>query len=241
MWGGQSTPPYTANAVDYDGITNYLTRGAGLTGAVDGSQGVFYGYVRFDGGDSAMQDIFINFDGRVIIYKDTNNKIAFQVTNSTDTNTLIVVSSNSYTSSATWHSILCSWDTNLSAGNKLRSLYIDDVSDIGSVTDAQAAFNVDYTSSNWSVGAYTNGTNKVNGCMAETYLCSTSYLDFSITGNRRKFISSTNKPVNILTSGAPSGIVYMKNPALSIGTNSGSGGNFTANGLFLNCSSSPSN
>jgi len=151
---------------------------------------------------------------------------------------------SSYTSSATWLHVLASWNTNFAALSKLSHLYMNDVSDKTVNSDSNPAFNVDYTSTNWAVGAITDGTTKLNGCLAEVYMAFGQYLDFSSSANRRKFISATGKPVDLGATGAlPTGsqpTVYLNNPAASFGTNKGSGGDFTITGSLDTASTSPS-
>ena len=72
----------------------------------------------------------------------------------------------------------------------------------------------------------------------------TTFFDLSMSANRLKFIDVNGYPVNLGSDGStPTGsqpILYLKNPAASVGTNSGSGGNLTANGTFVAASTSPS-
>lgn len=225
---------YTPNKTNYDGSTNWLNRGAALTGAADGSQGIFFGCITLNGGDASTQIIMTGATGFVTIARGATNKFSVQVSDS-GAKTLLAPSLTSYTASATRHTLLMAWDTNFSAGNKILQMYIDDINDIGSITDASTAFNVQYTTSDVGIGATSGGLLKTTACMSDVYLCSTTTLDLSVTANRRKFVNATNKPVNLLTSGAPTGIIYQKNPAASVGTNSGTGGNFTTNGSFSAC------
>lgn len=239
-----SASGYIANAVDYDGSTNYLLRGAGLTGAVDGAQGILSAWVRFDGGDGSVLRLLNNSVGTVVVGKRADNKIVVEVYNAAASSILIFATVNTYTASATWLNILASWDIGFGAGSKLSNLYITDISDKNVDTDLGVASVVDYTASDWSVGATTAIGAFFNGCVAEVYFNIATYLDFTNSANRRKFISATGKPVNLGADGStPTGlspILYLKNPAASIGTNSGSGGNMSANGVFNNCSTSPS-
>ena len=233
----------TVNAVDFDGTNDYLSRGAALTSLADSATGILSVWVRFDGGDSSNQRFLNNATARVYAGKTGAGNV-LQVSVSDGTKTLTFSSTTTYTASATWLHVLASWDTNYSAGNKIKHLYVNDVSDLGTVADAGAAFNAYYNDTNWYVGSNAAGSLKLNGCMAEFYFAPGQYLDFSNSSNRRKFINSLGKPVDLGSDGStPTGVapkVYLKDVAASFGTNSGTGGNFTITGTLDTASTSPS-
>jgi hypothetical protein len=240
--GGEAA--YVANAVDFDGSNDFLTRGAGLTGASDAATGILSCWIRFDGGDGSTSGILNNAVSRCNLRKRGDNLIVIDVASSAGT-TLSFGTVNAYTANAAWRHVLMSWDTNFSAGAKVSHLYVSDASDKAVLADAGAAFNVDYTDTNWIVGALnTGGSNKLNGCVAELYFAPGQFLDFSNSANRRKFISATGKPVSLGADGSlPTGtapLVYLNNPAASFGTNKGTGGDFTITGTLDTASTSPS-
>lgn len=244
-FGSNASTAYRANATAFNGSSQYMHRGASLTGASDSSQGILSLWFRCDGGDGTTQWLFRNFGGTCSFYKDTSNKINVYVANSSGTRSLSLKTSASYTSSATWHHLLASWDTNFGAGSKLKNLYIDNISDLGSSTDASLAFNVYYTDTNWGVADDAGAGQLFNGCLSEIYFAPGQYLDFSNSANRSKFRDSvTGRPISLGADGSlPTGIspiVYFNSPAASFGTNSGTGGNFTATGSPTVASTSPS-
>mgnify|MGYP006349159995 CR=1 FL=1 len=234
--------PIVANAVDFDGTNDYMPRGAGLTGAADSSTGILSVWLRFDGSDGIATRLFSSFSGHLVFQKLSTNTFSLNVNNGSAS--FIFLSTTAYTAGATWYHFLASWDTNYSAGNKIEHLYVNDAYDLGTVTDSGAAFTVDYTDTNWHIGATSAGGSKFNGCMAEFYFAPGQYLDFSDSANRRKFINSLGKPVDLGSDGStPTGVapvVYLKNVAASYGTNSGTGGNFTITGALTTASTSPS-
>ena len=114
----------------------------------------------------------------------------------------------------------------------------------------RARKNIGYTEATAPVvmAATSAGSAKVHGDLAEVYIAYGQYLDFTVTSNRRKFISSTGKPVNLGTDGslptAVSPSVYFhlahsEAPA-DFGLNRGSGGNFTVQGSLTTAATSPS-
>jgi hypothetical protein len=233
---------YTANAVDFDGTNDYLLRGAGFTGAADSSTGIFSAWIRLDGGDASGLYICSNTGDKFIAYRRSNNKISFNLSG-TAGGDFGFETVNSYTASAAWLHILASWSTNFSAGNKLSHLYINNTSDKTVIYDTDPGFIIDYTVADNSVGANTAAGSKFNGCMSEVYFAPGQFLDFSVQANREKFILG-GKPVSLGADGStPTGtapILYLKNPAASFGTNSGTGGNLTITGTLDVATTSPS-
>jgi len=213
-------------ATDFDGSADYYARGAGLTGVVDGKVGLFSGFFRLDGGDSAQQYIIINTGAATRVQRQNNNKLRVVMENSGGTAILDQYSTGTYTTSAIWKHLLLAWDL----GNSKAYMYVDDVS-VGDTPGTLTDDTIDYTVTNWSVGAATNGAGPVNGALAELYFA-TEYLDISVEANRRKFISANGNRVYLGADGStPTGtqpLVYCSDGDAS--DNLGSGGNFTAQG-----------
>lgn len=229
--------------VEFDGTNDYMTRGAGLTGAVDSPDGLMSFWVNFNGGDAAIQRILLpGLVSNPSCIRNGSNKFKFLLTSNT-----AFESSNSYTASSGWVHVLAAWQTDFTAGNKILQLYINDTSDIANIIDADGSINVDYTQSNWSVGAASDGTLKLNGCLAEHYFGAGQSLDLSVTANRRKFIDATGAPVDLGSDGSiPTGVApliyqsYRSGGAVAdFATNRGSGGNFTITGTLTECATAP--
>jgi hypothetical protein len=121
----------------------------------------------------------------------------------------------------TWHHCLIAWDAANSANCKV---YIDDVDR----TDVQLCtnFTLDYTFNEMDLGY-----NNAGWSISEFYVSYNHWLDLSVAANRRLFITAALKPAGDLTlNGAPVADIYFKNPSSTLGTNSGTGGNFSLNG-----------
>jgi len=92
------------------------------------------------------------------------------------------------------------------------------------------------------MGTY-NGALKSNGAISEFYFAPNQYLDLSVEANRRKFITADGKPADLGADGStPTGTapaIYLPNRAALIGTNAGTGGNFTVNGAPKDANSTP--
>lgn len=236
------------DSADFDG-TDYMTTSAGLTGASDGKQGTVSMWFRLDGGDGTA--LFL-MQGATTVGGTTSR---FRVRRNVTTNLLEVVglnaagstiltltSATAYTAAATWRHLLASWNLATAAGH----LYITDVDDLAggaTLTDDS----IDYTLADWAIGATAGGTALFDGCIAEVYFA-LEYIDISVTGNRRKFISSTGKPISLGSTGNfPTGtaaIVYQHidngEAVAGFATNSGTGGDFAITGTLATGSTSPS-
>jgi len=241
---GGADGDFAVNAVDFDGTNDYLTRGAGLTGAADSSTGILSVWLRLDGGNGANMEVWCDDALFIEFIRDSTDRFKAILYNAAGNSRLEFRTVTQYTANAAWRHFLLSWNTAFSASNKLSHLYVNDVSDKSVVSDIAASFNIDYTRGNWGFGAVPSASQKFNGCMAEFYFAMGQYLDFSVEANRRKFISATGKPVSLGADGSlPTGsapTVYLNNPAASFGTNKGTGGNFTITGTLDTASTSPS-
>jgi len=235
------------DSADFDGTSDYMTRGAGLTGAADSKTGIFSCWTRIDGGDGTIRRFFNAANGvggalkgfRVSL-NATNNFIMTGL-NAAGTVIFQQYSTTAYVAGATWRHLLASWSMTVTA-----HLYVTDVSDRTSLTFTDDT--LDYTETEWAVGAVANGAEKWNGCLAELYFAPGQYLDFSVEANRRKFISASGKPANMGFDGSvPTGIAPLAYQHLNKGNavadfaiNRGTGGNFSITGTLDTGSSSPS-
>jgi hypothetical protein len=242
---------YRANAVDFDGSTDYLTRASALSGAGTSSQFIFAAAFRLDGGDGGTMKLFGTFaplaaDGDISITRSSGNKIDVYITGSNAApDRLRSVSGGSFTASASWHSLLVSADTNASAGGRTLHVYADDA-DAKSITeDSGGAFSMAYGNhDSISVARNFGGGSYFDGAISEMYFAPGQYIDFSIEANRRKFFDSAGRPAFKGSDGStPTGApprVYLPNPAATVNVNAGAGGNFTVNGSPVDASTSPS-
>lgn len=234
---GEGIAPYVANAVDFDGTSDFLERGAGLTGAVDGKKGIVSFWFRLDGGDGIrkhiMQDAQVFFRIRRL---DTDKfRVRMKLSASTK---MQVTSTTSFTTSSSWVHVAASWDLSVPVAH----LFINGVDDEDG-TSIEVDSNVDYTDTDYGIGASVGGANKWNGCMSEIYVNLAEFLDISISTNLQKLRSIVGKPVSLGTDGSlPTGtapIVYLNGDSTNFQTNQGTGGNFTVTGALSACSTSP--
>lgn len=217
------------NAVDYDGTNDYLLRGADLTGNADSKKGIISFFMRVDGGASTTRQIVHSTDGGVSVFLGTDNKIRFRHENSGGTAILDIITTATFSPSASIVHVLGSWD--LGTANA-RHLHIEDVSDLTETTFTDDT--IDYTKADHAIANNVSGTDGWDGVLAEVYINFGEYLDFSVESNRRKFIDASGNPVDLGTDGStPTGnqpIVYLPRDFGRVDENAGSGGDFTING-----------
>jgi len=138
-----------------------------------------------------------------------------------------------------WQHILFSID--LSDPTK-RHIYIDDVSALNTV--------VTYTDDfiNYTVGGHetlrlpATGSSSIES-IADFWLTSDTYIDFSVETNRRKFIDASGAAVYLGANGEiPTGAspdIFLSGDTASWHTNKGTGGGFTENGALTDAATSP--
>jgi len=237
---------YSANAVHFDGTSDYLARGADLTGTVDGKQGTISFWIRKTGSDGGLSEqIFSNAktlggnnDFTFLVTKTGDDEIAIRGDNSGGLTRLLIESSvDSIEVADGWVHVLASWDLSDSAK---RHLYINDVSDInvGIYTDDT----IDYSVADWGVGARPGGNSKLDGDLADFWFDDT-YIDFSVEANRRDFITAQGRVVDLGADGSNptslSPLVFLSGDTSTWHTNDGTGGGFTENGALTDAENGP--
>lgn len=233
------------DGVTFDGANDWLARGGDLTGSADGRQGTCSFWVKFNGGDAAEQRILGNFDANVKIFRDVGNHLHVYLANAAFSISYENRQGDAYTIVAgAWHHVLVSWDMNFAAGAKKCHIYIDDAQPGDSPSDTGAAFDIDYTSTNWVVGV--NGDQNgqyLNADLAAFWFAEGVYYDLTNATNRRKFITADLKAADLGADGStPTGskpIVYLNGPASGFQTNLGTGGNYTVSGALTDAATDP--
>lgn len=242
--GGDS---YRVNALDFDngGAGNqYLHRGAGLTGAVDGGKGTFAAWINFTdaGYNGVTQNIMVGTNATKFgIQKLSNNKLNVSLQDASGSNQFEVRGASTFTATTGWLALMCSWDMSFTAGSRLFDMYIGDSNEFGTLNnDIGTSFVVDYTQADWYIG----GAAQFGGFGGAFFLDTTQRLDFSVQANRRKFFDSVGKPVFAGADGSvPTGVqplIFINNKSATAGVNAGTGGDFVVVGTLNDAASSPS-
>ena len=244
LMAGYANPMIVVDGADFDGTNDYMTRGGGLGGAADNKSGIFSAWVRLDGGNGAEMEILDagnSVSDGVRFLRGSTDKFQMVAFNAAGTLLVNIAPAGTYQAGSEWRHILASWNL----ATPIATMYISD-GDLAS--GAPTDDTIDYTESDWSIGANVSGGNKFNGAVAELYFAPGQYLDFSLVANRRKFISASGKPVHLGAAGAlPTAIAPLVYQHLDDGeavanfaTNRGTGGNFTITGTLDTGSTSPS-
>ncbi len=216
-------------SVEFDGTSDYLSRSSDMTGNADGKTFTIsaWGYRTAFGTHFIYQARTDRFN----LYGKPNGNFELAALNSSGSYILEMViggvSDAPLMPLNTWTHILISIDlTNTSN----RYVYVNDVAYAGSLTyNIYTNDNIDFTRTAHSVGSSTTGSQKWKGRLSNVFLDYT-YRDLSVTNNRRLFITADGQPATGLASLSP--ILYMPldGSTASVGTNSGTGGDFTVNG-----------
>lgn len=245
--GGGPAPDYAIDAADFDGTNDWMTRGAALTGAADSKRVSFSFWLAKDN-VGTIGRIFSSGTaiGNTRFRFDTTAANLIQIVGKNAANTTILdVSSSAHSVASAWIHVLGSFDL---ADTAKRHLYINDVSELTTVT-TYTDDTMDFASpTNASVGAFTTGAGIINGGLAQLAICPGVYIDLSIEANRRKFISAAGKPVDLGSDGSTafgSAALVLQNladggAAADFATNAGTGGNFTITGTLTTYATSPS-
>ena len=240
--GFQSGRSYTANAVNFDGTNDYITRGADLTGNADSKlvTGSFWLYPTISHGTAG---IFFRSDDTSAGFTNgfqidiLTTAVSFAAANAAGTQILSANTGGNITINA-WNHVMFSFD--MSDTGK-RHIYLDgsDVAAYTTYTDDT----IDFTRPDHSVGATDSGTNKYTGDIADMWIEYGVYTDLSVASNRRKFYSNKGDAPGLGDNGelvnGTSPILFFSGETSSWHTNKGQGGGFTETGALTDSSNLP--
>lgn len=221
---------YTANASTFDGTSDYMTRGADLTGLADGQKGTISLWIKYNGGNGSYQRILYRNGAFVVLDRTSGDKFMLQCYDSGSVKRLDLTSVNTWNSASGWIHLFLSWDM-ATAG--ARHLWVNGV-DETSVTTFTVGSTLAYSgSSNWGFGATDTGSTKCNACISEPWISFTNYWEPS--ANITKWRTAGGKPTgnNVIDGVTP--IIYLPNEYSTFQTNAGTGGSFTVTGALTTC------
>lgn len=234
---------FKPRGVHFDGVNDYLSRGADFTGLADGDLGTLSFWMNPAAEVTGGAGILHAHTGAANRFRakitnvSGNNRIDIEAWDSGGTSRLDLRTSQFIDYSNSWYHVVASWDVQ----NGLRHLYVDDISDAATSTSSSTN-TLDYTAGNWWVGSENSGSSKFDGDLAEIWF-NTSYLDLSVTANRRKFITANGKPAYLGKNGTkPTGsipLLYLSGKAAAFATNKGSGGGMTVTGSLTDAATRP--
>lgn len=226
---------YVTTASLFDGSTNYALRGSDLTGNANGQKGTFAAWLKLT--SLALNDaLLVAAGGFFQIIASSATSIRVQGKDAAGNDDLLLGTAASKITTGAWQHVAISWD--LSAG--VGQVYVDGAD----AKEASPTLNndtIDYTRTQWSIGATNAGASFLDGCLGPMYLDLASYLDLSVPQNLQRLRSQGGKPVDLGPKGgwATGRIPIIYLPAGDPSRNKGSGGNFTNQAALAACSTSP--
>lgn len=235
---------YTANAVNYSAYGPALRRNGNFDGLFDAPTGILSFWQNREG-NAPLGPSFLQTDGvsdlTCLMTSSGVDADGFQFLLAGSTSGTLHFQTNTALASMGWIHVLASWDTNHpGGGGRKKFLYTNDTSNINVTLDGGSAFACRYSLvTDWEILVQAGA----DVCLAEIYFAPGQYLDFSVTANRRKFISASGMPVSLGPTGAlPTGmppVYYNRSNAANITVNSGTGGDMASTGTFTTCASHP--
>jgi len=220
-----------AEAVDFDGTNDYLTRASGLSGSVNGKTFTFSAFLWSIDAQTRTQFVidiednsfYVQFIGGYVRVAaiDASRSIILNGT------------TNAKVANNTFLHILISVDI---SNTSKRFIYINDVAQSTSwSTYIDSNINFAYTPVNIADNYYHD--TKLKGRLSNVFLDQT-YRDLSITANRRLFITADLEPAAGQAALNPILYLPMSDPT-TVGTNAGTGGNFTLTGTIARSGRGP--
>jgi hypothetical protein len=223
-----------------DGVNDYWTRGAELTGGADGKKGsVSFWFKAPEDIPTAGEVLFGN--DKFFGFLWTSGKFQITGKNAAGDNKLEMYTTASICDGQ-WHHIMASWDL----GATTAVMYLDGVLQ---TTATELDDTLDYTTGNWAIGAQVAGTLKFKNDFGQLWF-TPDYIDMTIQAVRDLFYNSTtSKPVDDIGGGTDidgvftySGTTYT--PIVYLidddpGINAGTGGDFTDQGSTVEADSTP--
>lgn len=226
-----------ADAIDFDGATDYLSRSSDLVGNADGKTFTFSAWVW--NSQNALSYILASEDsggatqGFVVWVANTNYIRAQGFDTSGATNLSVDIPSQTFPKE-TWLHYLISVDLTNSSN---RAVYVNDTA-VTATWNTYTNSNINYTNNRWAIAAQLAGSAKFKSRLAHVYLDYT-YRDLSVEANRRLFITADRKPA--ANQSALNPILYLPlNDPTQPGKNLGTGGGFALNGVVARSGRGPS-
>jgi len=222
-----------AEAVDFDGTNDYLRRTSDLTGNTDGKTFTFSFWTWIPVGAPLGFVYYANNagTGRFLVEVGAGQTVRIRGWTTSGTATLDVTTV-SVVPAGTFVNVLISVDL-ANAAN--RRIYMNDVA-VGATWTTYGNNNIDFTCLQHDIcsnGSSADGTKR----LSNVYLDYT-YRDLSVEANRRLFVTADLKPAAGQAALNPILYLPMSDPT-TVGTNTGTGGNFTLTGTIARSGRGP--
>lgn len=226
-------------AVSFDGTNDFLSRTTNLTGNGDTNQFTCSFWVYKATGSTDCMVYLVNNTGQANkfeIYLGAYWQLKGRDSGGSTRLDAYTSGGETGVPADTWVNVVMS--INLSDSSK-RFIYVNDINITSNFTfDAYSGtINTNPSTSLFRVGSASNTSGRSKGRLANFFL-DYDYLDISVTANRRLFLTADNKPADDQTDLNP--IIYLPMAKeATAGYNSGTGGDFTVNGIMATAQRGP--
>lgn len=229
--GGGGGPVSTVNAVRFDGTNDSVSRSGTLATSGSLTQGLISFWISPE--NSSTFTVVQRDGGFLTCQKGTSNQLFIGIYSSDYANQLRIATPSNSIPPGQWTHVIATWDLNAQTG----VVYINGTSQTITYSNSGGAVTPGYTAgASWDVGTLSLGSGKQPGSLAELWLALDQTLDITNSTNRQKFRSAAGLPVALGSTGqTPTGTspqLYLKSPAATYGTNSGTGGDFVITGAL---------
>lgn len=231
-----------ADAIDFDGTNDHLSRSSDLVGNTDGKTFTLSVWLDRRSASGAEEEYILSNGSNRFALHMTRSSGLFTLDCYGATGTLLLrvtgFAAKDYLGANTSTHILISSD--ISVGNKTAAYaYVNDIAVSASGITWYANQNIDFTQTTWGVGYSPSTPEKWKGRIAHLFLDKTSR-DLSVEANRRLFITADRKPTPKATLQALNPILYLPlDDPTQAGKNLGTGGDFALNGVVARSGRGP--
>lgn len=228
--GARGGSEFYARSIEGTGASGISLTGGALSGGASSSNLTVVFNVYLDSRNS--QKGWFGFGGNhFLCYNDSGGSVF--IGNAYADSVVLISNSSSPFSTGSWHTVL--WSMVSNGTSSQRHIYVDGVSASNQAwTQTRATF--DLTAGTRAILSDNGGGQNLDGKISGLYVDQT-YTDFSQESNRNKFIDQLGYPIDLGDDGSkPTGsspLIYMKFDPSSLGTNVGTGGNYTVNGAVI--------
>ena len=189
--GSLTYPLMNYGGYQFDGSTDYLD-GNALTGIADGKKGTVVFFLRFANAASATEEYMANTGAAWRIIRVTDGRAQIIAENAAGTVILsLITTGTAPLAAAGTYVVMYSFDLATAGSGRI---YVNDVAQ----TFTETTFTddtINYTETEYSLGANALGSNKMTGDMYVVWFDPTTNLEFNTESVRRKFADVNNVPV----------------------------------------------